>query len=224
MERNQDRSPHRSPFTSPPTKRRGVAPESGARRSLAGALGVGGGRNSSPQPVYSDRFVPSRSAGDLTVEFNLAASTLQREAASPPQSKEKDENSLARATYEAVLRTEMFGSDGASARSPPSAPASPLSTPKRNMMRFAADPRSPPRGTPDLASPYSMSPLSEKSKVLLVSPMKTPRKIARAPYKVFFCFIFSNLLQCFLFSPFFLLSLQGVGGSVDSRRFLFKSD
>jgi hypothetical protein len=131
--------------------------------------------------VYSDRFVPSRSAGDLSVEFNLAANALQREAAAAasPPSKDRDENSYTRSTYEAVLRTELFGPDD-NPRSPGSSgPASPLSTPKRNLMRFAADPRSPPKGTAELASPYSLSPLSEHSKSLLVSPMKTPRKIAK---------------------------------------------
>ncbi len=178
-----ERSPGRSPFSSPPAKRRGVDSPvgSGARRSLAGSLGVG-----SPPPVYADRFVPSRSAGDLSVEYNLAANALQREtaaAAASPSNKEKDENAYTRTTYESVLRTELFGADD-NPRSPTSTPASPLSTPKRNLMRFVSDPRSPPKGAPDMASPFSLSPLSEQSKALLVSPMKTPRKIGKAPYKV----------------------------------------
>ena len=112
-------------------------------------------------------------------------------ANSPPSAngKERDENVYARATYEQVLRTELFGGQEDSSSPPPlfaksAGPTSPLSTPKRNLMQFSSDPRASPRGRPGLSSPYSLSALSDQSKNLLMSPQKTPRKIPKAPYKV----------------------------------------
>lgn len=128
-----------------------------------------------------------------------------------------EENASVRTTYEAVLRAEMFGSDQSSQsplHSKESAPSSPVSTPKRsNILQFRSDPRyidvalisicdlltKIPRFRsspgPQLSSPYSLSPLGEKAKALLVSPQKTPRKISKAPYKV--------LEVCRSLSPFF---------------------
>lgn len=188
------RSPTLSPSQSPPTKRRAPAVNSSSRRSLSFQMPHSPARRSlsPPPPVYSDRFVPSRSSGDLSVEYSVAFNSLQREkaaAASPPSAtKERDENMYARAAYEQVLRSEMFGGPEDSS-SPPSlsknaGPVSPLATSKRRLLQFSSDPRSPPRGQAGLASPYSMSALSEHSKTLLMSPQKTPRKIGKTPYKV----------------------------------------
>lgn len=109
-------------------------------------------------------------------------------AGASAEGKGSEENAVVRQTYETVLRTELFGGPASSplrARPVPSEPGTPVSTPsgsKRSVLHFSADPRSPVAAS--ISSPFSLSPLGEGTKALLVSPQKTPRKISKVPFKV----------------------------------------
>ena len=159
--------------------------------------------------VYSDRFVPSRSASAGLRGFNLLDGAAPPASASHPSSEREDTS----AAYSTLLRAELLGDNnaaglaspprtglGASSTPPTSsfAPASashaPIassrryshaSPPSRNLFRFKTLRAAGGLGDrPD--SPYSLSPVGGDGPLgtTATSPRRAPRKIARSPFKV----------------------------------------
>ncbi|KAL2321652.1 hypothetical protein Fmac_026031 [Flemingia macrophylla] len=115
--------------------------------------------------IYSDRFIPSRSASKFAL-FDISA---------PPEG--RDDSSSA---YTTLLRTALFGPDAAGVAPPltPEKTASPpMTLPSRNIFRYKTETRQ---------SMHSLSPFMCDDLLPGVSHgrVKTPRKVPRSPFKV----------------------------------------
>ncbi|CAK9135927.1 unnamed protein product [Ilex paraguariensis] len=129
--------------------------------------------NYHPSPsraIYSDRFIPSRSGSNFAL-FDLSPTTNS--------SSEESNNA-----YTTLLKTALFGPD--SVVGPPGTPDKAvglngknlhLSPPTRNIFRYKTETRQ---------SLQSLSPFGFDDQLPGVShsPVKTPRKVPRSPYKV----------------------------------------
>ncbi|GLJ45281.1 hypothetical protein SUGI_0953020 [Cryptomeria japonica] len=130
---------------------------------------------------YSDRFIPSRSASNLTGFALLEKAGTTTAAAGVAED--------ASGAYSTLLRAELFGPEVAGSFSPAtpekmgrdSKNCCPIS-PNRNIFKFMSGAGSSSR--PE--SPYSLSPVGSDGDLcgVVSSPPKAPRKIARSPYKV----------------------------------------
>lgn len=117
--------------------------------------------------IYSDRFIPSRSASKFAL-FNIST---------PPEGREDSSSA-----YTTLLRTALFGPDAVGVPSPVTPEKRTLPTmtlPSRNIFRYKSETRQ---------SMHSLSPFMSDDAVPGVShiPVKAPRKVPRSPYKVFF--------------------------------------
>ncbi|KAK8471379.1 hypothetical protein PHAVU_003G213700 [Phaseolus vulgaris] len=115
--------------------------------------------------IYSDRFIPSRSASKFAL-FDIASLPDGR-----------DDSSSA---YTTLLRTALFGPDAAGLEPPltPQKTASPpMTLPSRNIFRYKTETRQ---------SMHSLSPFMCDDSVPGVNhgPVKAPRKVPRSPFKV----------------------------------------
>ncbi|KAJ4956183.1 hypothetical protein NE237_012966 [Protea cynaroides] len=135
---------------------------------------VGAGYHPSPsKTIYSDRFIPSRSASNFAL-FDISPS-------SNSSSEGREDGS---GTYATLLKTVLFGPDsGVVSPITPEKQAgfkgrhSPLTPPNRNIFRYKTETR---------LSLYSLSPFGFDDTLpgVIPSPAKTPRKVPRSPYKV----------------------------------------
>lgn len=147
----------------------------------------GSGLLSPNRTSYSDRFIPSRSGSNLS-GFEL----IDKSPAGLNFPQINDSREDAAAAYSMLLRTELFGMDSGPLspatpermnslipRDPRQGPLSP-----RNLLRFKNDRQSGAHVKPE--SPFSLSPVGLDGALAgsITSPRKTPRKIARSPYKV----------------------------------------
>ncbi|KAL5727784.1 B-type cell cycle switch protein ccs52A [Ranunculus cassubicifolius] len=132
---------------------------------------VGVGYHPSPsRTIYSDRFIPSRTGSNFAL-FNI----------SPNKNEGKEDGSSG--TYATLLRSVMFGPDSGGVVSPVTpeksfdGKGSTLSSPSRNIFRYKTETRK---------SMHSLSPFGFDDSLpgIVPSPVKTPRKVPRSPYKV----------------------------------------
>ncbi|XP_057513928.1 B-type cell cycle switch protein ccs52A-like isoform X1 [Actinidia eriantha] len=159
-----------SPLNLPPTISRpslSLQPQTPSRH-IDRMVGVGY-QPSPSRTIYSDRFIPSRSAS------NFALFALSPPSISPSEGRED-----ASKAYTALLRAALFGPDSGIAH-----PASPdkaaggknfPATPP-NIFRYKSETRQ---------SMHSLSPFGfdEQLPGVSHSPVKVPRKVPRSPYKV----------------------------------------
>ncbi|KAL2962211.1 hypothetical protein AAZX31_17G128900 [Glycine max] len=112
--------------------------------------------------IYSDRFIPSRSASKFAL-FNIA---------SPPEG--RDDSSSA---YTTLLRTALFGPDFAPPPTPEKTASPAMTLPSRNIFRYKTETRQ---------SMHSLSPFMCEDSVpgVVHGPVKAPRKVPRSPFKV----------------------------------------
>lgn len=112
--------------------------------------------------IYSDRFIPSRSASKFAL-FDINTPTEGR-----------DDSSSA---YTTLLRTALFGPDVAGPVTPEKTDSPSMTLPNRNIFRYKTETRQ---------SMHSLSPFMDDDFVPGVnhSPVKAPRKVPRSPYKV----------------------------------------
>lgn len=120
--------------------------------------------------IYSDRFIPSRSGSNFAL-FDI----------SPVSNSHSDGREDTSTAYATLLRTALFGPD--SGVVPPATPekrSSPMCLPNHNIFRYKTETR---------RSMHSLSPFGfdDAAPGLNPSPVKTPRKVPRSPYKVNFC-------------------------------------
>ncbi|RYR29858.1 hypothetical protein Ahy_B01g054434 isoform B [Arachis hypogaea] len=129
--------------------------------------------------IYSDRFIPSRSASKFAL-FDIPASpTSAASGVSPPAADGREDSSSA---YTMLLKTALFGPDAAGVPVPVtpekrSSSASVMTISSRNIFRYKTETRQ---------SFHSLSPFMCDDAVPGVnhSPVKAPRKVPRSPYKV----------------------------------------
>lgn len=132
--------------------------------------------------IYSDRFIPSRSGS------NFALFGISSPAKSPIDGREDSSNA-----YTALLRKALFGPDAAGIVSPatPDKRGFSMTPTSRNIFRYKTETR---------LSMHSLEPfmLDDDDDVVSWSnhsPVKTPRKVPRSPYKVirFFYFLYFSV-------------------------------
>ncbi|MED6133110.1 Protein FIZZY-RELATED 2 [Stylosanthes scabra] len=129
--------------------------------------------------IYSDRFIPSRSASKFAL-FDIPASPTSAAAGASPTAADGREDSSS--AYTTLLRTALFGPDAAGVPVPltpekRTSSASVMTLPSRNIFRYKTETRQ---------SFHSLSPFMSDDAVPGVnhSPVKAPRKVSRSPYKV----------------------------------------
>eukprot|EP00798_Chlamydomonas_sp_ICE-L_P028038 gene28038-31138_t len=134
--------------------------------------------------TYSDRFIPSRAA-----HGRLDFSILDREIVTSEVSQNATEREDLNPAYNLLLRSELLGAPAPSLVSPDRSHQlqqlrSPCS-PGKTLFRFKSGDALSPVGGPAPQSPFSLSPIgSDSFNSTYTSPLKAPRKIARAPFKV----------------------------------------
>ncbi|CAI9093888.1 OLC1v1029481C1 [Oldenlandia corymbosa var. corymbosa] len=147
----------------------GINPKTPLRNSFSG---VNSYHPSPSRTIYSDRFIPCRSSSNFAL-FNLPP---------PSPSSTADDSTNA---YTALLRSALFGPDAAGVAPPPtpdklfgsSDKGSQISSPNCNIFKYKTETRK---------SLHSLFPSGFDDQLPGVShsPVKTPRKVPRSPYKV----------------------------------------
>ncbi|KAK4054192.1 substrate-specific activator of APC-dependent proteolysis [Microbotryomycetes sp. JL201] len=181
--------------------------ETGSRsyQGLAAPLSPGKKR------IYGDRFIPSREGIDLQTSFNLIPDSPSKGKRKAGQTDDEVARDDTYRTFQAVLKTELFGPDAAEIGSSrpssasrtgssaagyssvptPSSPSTPrklfsFTSPQRK--RTATGERERIITGRGLDSPtherYSLSPVRQESQRLLLSPKRAMRKVSRVPFKV----------------------------------------
>uniref|UniRef100_A0A671W1J3 Fizzy-related protein homolog n=1 Tax=Sparus aurata TaxID=8175 RepID=A0A671W1J3_SPAAU len=117
-----------------------------------------------------DRFIPTRAGSNWSINFHYANENCR----SPNQThKAKDassDSSKDAVAYAALLRNELLGAG--------------IETDSHGLFRYTVHTKRVPFDSDNEVSPYSLSPLSNKSHKLLRSPRKPARKISKIPFKV----------------------------------------
>lgn len=152
-------------------------------------------RSSRRSVLYSDRFIPNRSASRLDFgfsalgDFGSKGENQNNRDSQSNVTEAKEGNS----TYNLLLQSEILGLDAASVRSDASdrktsdggrqrnqegrMPCSPIS-----MLRYKAAKST--SNNDNFRAAFSLSPLSSASRRLMSRPVKAKRKIAKVPFKV----------------------------------------
>ncbi|NXR24560.1 FZR1 protein, partial [Cinclus mexicanus] len=135
---------------------------------------------------HGDRFIPSRAGANWSINFHR----INENEKSPSQNrKAKDATSdtgkdgLA---YSALLKNELLGAGIEKVQDPQTEDRrlQPSTPEKKSLFTYSLSAK---RSSPDdgnEVSPYSLSPVSNKSQKLLRSPRKPTRKISKIPFKV----------------------------------------
>ncbi|NWR11278.1 FZR1 protein, partial [Paradoxornis webbianus] len=135
---------------------------------------------------HGDRFIPSRAGANWSINFHR----INENEKSPSQNrKAKDATSdtgkdgLA---YSALLKNELLGAGIEKVQDPQTEDRrlQPSTPEKKSLFTYSLSTK---RSSPDdgnEVSPYSLSPVSNKSQKLLRSPRKPTRKISKIPFKV----------------------------------------
>eukprot|EP01120_Amphizonella_sp_Union-15-10_P006404 TRINITY_DN2041_c0_g1_i1.p1 TRINITY_DN2041_c0_g1~~TRINITY_DN2041_c0_g1_i1.p1 ORF type:complete len:481 (-),score=85.84 TRINITY_DN2041_c0_g1_i1:36-1478(-) len=141
------------------------------------------GRSPSKE-VYSDRFIPLRTS-NLPQSFALLTPptsppnhsvVLTGANANAPSPTTPDKEHLEKlATYNKVLQNEWIGTQNSNQLS--STPPTP--TARRRLFSWKSSLQEAPT-----SDPFSLSPITPASQVLLAAPRKPPRKIPKIPFKV----------------------------------------
>ncbi|KAI9541675.1 Fizzy- protein [Dissostichus eleginoides] len=141
----------------------------------------------SPVSVKSgDRFIPTRAGSNWSINFHYANENCR----SPNQNhKAKDassDSSKDAVAYAALLRNELLGAGIESVPDPHTDDRrqAVLSHDSHSLFRYTVHTKRVPFDSDNEVSPYSLSPLSNKSHKLLRSPRKPARKISKIPFKV----------------------------------------
>uniref|UniRef100_A0A8C4HQF9 CDC20/Fizzy WD40 domain-containing protein n=1 Tax=Dicentrarchus labrax TaxID=13489 RepID=A0A8C4HQF9_DICLA len=140
---------------------------------------------SSPSKL-GDRFIPTRAGANWNINFHR----INENEKSPSQNrKTKDassDNIKDGLAYSALLKNELLGAGIEKIQDPQTEDRrlQPSTPEKRSLFTYSLNTKgsSPDNGTN--ISPYSLSPVSNKSQKLLRSPRKPTRKISKIPFKV----------------------------------------
>ncbi|NXS67379.1 FZR1 protein, partial [Pandion haliaetus] len=135
---------------------------------------------------HGDRFIPSRAGANWSISFHR----INENEKSPSQNrKAKDatsDNGKDGLAYSALLKNELLGAGIEKVQDPQTEDRrlQPSTPEKKSLFTYSLSTK---RSSPDdgnEVSPYSLSPVSNKSQKLLRSPRKPTRKISKIPFKV----------------------------------------
>ncbi|NXE97617.1 FZR1 protein, partial [Menura novaehollandiae] len=135
---------------------------------------------------HGDRFIPSRAGANWSINFHR----INENEKSPSQNrKAKDATSDSGKdglAYSALLKNELLGAGIEKVQDPQTEDRrlQPSTPEKKSLFTYSLSTK---RSSPDdgnEVSPYSLSPVSNKSQKLLRSPRKPTRKISKIPFKV----------------------------------------
>uniref|UniRef100_A0A8C5P7H8 Fizzy-related protein homolog n=1 Tax=Leptobrachium leishanense TaxID=445787 RepID=A0A8C5P7H8_9ANUR len=135
---------------------------------------------------HGDRFIPSRAGANWSINFHR----INENEKSPSQNrKAKDATSDSGKdglAYSALLKNELLGAGIEKVQDPQTEDRrlQPSTPEKKSLFMYSLSSK---RASPDdgnEVSPYSLSPVSNKSQKLLRSPRKPTRKISKIPFKV----------------------------------------
>ncbi|KFW81257.1 Fizzy-related protein [Manacus vitellinus] len=135
---------------------------------------------------HGDRFIPSRAGANWSINFHR----INENEKSPSQNrKAKDatsDNGKDGLAYSALLKNELLGAGIEKVQDPQTEDRrlQPSTPEKKSLFTYSLSAK---RSSPDdgnEVSPYSLSPVSNKSQKLLRSPRKPTRKISKIPFKV----------------------------------------
>ncbi|XP_038650141.1 fizzy-related protein homolog [Scyliorhinus torazame] len=133
-----------------------------------------------------DRFIPTRASSNWSINFH----TINENGKSPNQNRKTKEansdNGKDGVAYAALLKNELLGA-GIEKVSDPQTEDRRFQMPmqeRRNLFRYALSTKRSTTESGNEISPYSLSPVSNKSQKLLRSPRKPTRKISKIPFKV----------------------------------------
>ncbi|XP_070563589.1 fizzy-related protein homolog isoform X2 [Ptychodera flava] len=136
---------------------------------------------------YSDRFIPSRAGANWHVGFNL----IQEPSKESPTTTRKAREAHSEAAkdglaYHCLLKNELLGAGIEKIKDPQAEDRRlSLNSPEsRNLFQFKSHAKRPCSEADEDSSPYSLSPVGNKSQRLLRSPRKQTRKISKIPFKV----------------------------------------
>ncbi|OCU00207.1 hypothetical protein XELAEV_180059831mg, partial [Xenopus laevis] len=135
---------------------------------------------------HGDRFIPSRAGANWSINFHR----INENEKSPSQNrKAKDataDSGKDGLAYSALLKNELLGAGIEKVQDPQTEDRrlQPSTPEKKSLFTYSLSSK---RASPDdgnEVSPYSLSPVSNKSQKLLRSPRKPTRKISKIPFKV----------------------------------------
>ncbi|KAG8003682.1 Fizzy-related protein-like protein, partial [Nibea albiflora] len=150
------------------------------------------GRTPTNSPLSSpsklgDRFIPTRAGANWNINFHR----INENEKSPSQNRKTKDASTDNIkadglAYSALLKNELLGAGIEKIQDPQTEDRrlQPSTPEKRSLFTYSLNTK---RSSPDNGSnisPYSLSPVSNKSQKLLRSPRKPTRKISKIPFKV----------------------------------------
>lgn len=130
---------------------------------------------------YGDRFIPSRAGANWQISFNLQQDSSKLQSPGQTRKAKEATDSQKDITYNCLLKNELLGAgieDLKDQQPDDRRILSPSSKDTKNMFTYRVA-----RNSME-SSPYSLSPVGNKSQKLLRSPRKTVRKISKIPFKV----------------------------------------
>ncbi|CAG5861043.1 unnamed protein product, partial [Menidia menidia] len=140
---------------------------------------------SSPSKL-GDRFIPTRAGASWNINFHR----INENEKSPSQNrKTKDassDNTKDGLAYSALLKNELLGAGIEKIQDPQTEDRrlQPTTPERRSVFTYSLNSKRPSPDDGSNISPYSLSPVSNKSQKLLRSPRKPTRKISKIPFKV----------------------------------------
>ncbi|ODM99931.1 Fizzy-related protein [Orchesella cincta] len=137
------------------------------------------------KPRYGDRFIPSRAGNTWHLTYPTSPSSTSSDGGRPTtpykKARETSENNKdGSVVYSCLLKNEVLGYQYEDNKDISSTEKK--SNASRKLFHFDASERSVVVNEP--WSPYSLSPISNKSEKLLRSPKKPTRRISKVPFKV----------------------------------------
>uniref|UniRef100_A0A3B3ZT36 Fizzy-related protein homolog n=1 Tax=Periophthalmus magnuspinnatus TaxID=409849 RepID=A0A3B3ZT36_9GOBI len=133
-----------------------------------------------------DRFIPTRAGASWNINFhkiNENEKTQNQNRKTKEASSDTSKDGLA---YSALLKNELLGAGIEKIHDPQTEDRrlQPATPEKRSLFNYTLNTRRSPSDNGSNISPYSLSPVSNKSQKLLRSPRKPTRKISKIPFKV----------------------------------------
>ncbi|XP_036376967.1 fizzy-related protein homolog isoform X1 [Megalops cyprinoides] len=150
-------------------------------------LAKSGCASSSPVSVKSgDRFIPTRAGSNWSVNFHCTNENCRSPNQNHKAKEAGSDTGKDAVAYAALLRNELLGA-GIETVPDPHADDRRHALPTEgthSLFRYTVHTKRVPCDSGNEVSPYSLSPLSNKSHKLLRSPRKPARKISKIPFKV----------------------------------------
>uniref|UniRef100_A0AAQ5X1I7 Fizzy-related protein homolog n=1 Tax=Amphiprion ocellaris TaxID=80972 RepID=A0AAQ5X1I7_AMPOC len=142
----------------------------------------------SPVSVKSgDRFIPTRAGSNWSINFHYANENCRSPSQNHKAKDASSDSSKDAVAYAALLRNELLGAGIETVPDPHTDDRRQFLTmilPRVYSLQYTVHTKRVPFDSDNEVSPYSLSPLSNKSHKLLRSPRKPARKISKIPFKV----------------------------------------